>query len=101
MKNEKPKSMTVPNHEALAAVLGVHRRTLADYIKAGCPAKKTKHGYPIAPAISWFGRTLMRRQIREYIRVTPMPPSVEENLTQILDDHEAAWPGHLERKHSA
>ena len=55
MATKKPELMTVPNLEGLAEVLGVHRRTLVDYAKQGCPTVKAKGGgYLIAPA---FGGT--------------------------------------------
>lgn len=77
----------------LAHVLGVHRRTLAEYQQQGCPiVKATKGGYLVAPTVWWFSRLQMRKQIESFIKASRMPEMIEESLTQILADHEKSWP---------
>lgn len=101
MTKRKSDKLTVPNQQALADVLGVHRRTLHDYAKQGCPLIKAKSGgYVVAPAAAWYGRMLMRRQIRNFAWPAGVGITVRENLELLLDDHEKSFSLWLEQEHS-
>lgn len=93
MATKKPELLTVPNLECLAEVVGVHRRTLCDYLQQGCPTIKAKAGgYLISPTLWWYSRMMMRRQVTEFLKTTRIPEMLEETIQQILDDHAKSWP---------
>jgi hypothetical protein len=97
MSDKRP---TVKTLEQLADILGVHRRTLADYQKAGCPTIKSKAGgYLIAPVVAWFSRMMMRRQIANFLKQDLISERLAESINQILADHEKAWPVYLQQEH--
>ncbi|MFO0427671.1 MAG: hypothetical protein ACK526_13990 [Planctomyces sp.] len=100
MENGTEKRPTVKTLEDLAALLGVHRRTLGEYVKAGCPAIKAKAGgYLVAPTVAWFGRMLMRRQIAKFLKHDLINETLTESINQVLVDHEKAWPVWLQQEH--
>ena len=97
MGRKTEKRMTAETLEQLADILGVHRRTLADYQKAGCPTIKSKAGgYLITPVVAWFSRMLIRRQIANFLKQDLISERVTESINQILEDHEKAWPVFLQ-----